>query len=57
MYMIDAVGKLFEKRGRIEKLMHKMARVKIDTEAGTVANRVERFARRHKIVGDLSGMN
>src|SRR5437588_11993819 len=56
MDVVDTVGKLLDKGGRVEKLRDKMAWVKVNAKAGAVADSIERLARRHKIVGNFGGM-
>src|SRR5260370_7737591 len=57
MNMVDTIGELLDKCGRVEKLMEEMAWVKVNTKARTVANSIKRFVCRHKIVGDFVGMH
>src|SRR5260370_42562592 len=56
MDVVDTVCKLLNKIGRIEKLMNEVAWVKIDTKAGAVADGIECFASRHKIVSNFGRM-
>src|SRR5258708_34562163 len=56
MDVVETVCKLLNKIGRIEELMNEVAWVKIDAKAGAVADGIECFARRHKIVSNFGRM-
>src|SRR5260370_24440490 len=56
MDMVDTIGELLDKCGRVEKLMEEMAWVKVNTKAAAVADGIKRFSCRHKIVGNFGGM-
>src|SRR5687768_9313946 len=57
MDVIDTIGEFVDKSYRIEELMYKMTRVVINPELRTMADRIKRFARGHKIISDLCGMH
>ena len=42
---------------RVEALVREVARIEVDPERIAVPDRVERFARRHEVVGDLGRMH
>src|SRR5207302_10173940 len=54
--VVDAISKLLDKGGGIEKLRDKMAWIKVNPKTRAVVNCIERLACRYKIVGDLGWM-
>src|SRR5579884_3484286 len=56
MNMINTFSKLLDKGRRIQKLRNKMAWVKVNAKARTVADSIQRLARRHKIIRNLGRM-
>src|SRR5689334_2327439 len=57
MNVVNAVGEVEDEGVAVEELVGEMARVKINTEAGAVADGVERLTGGDEIIGDLGRVN
>src|SRR5437879_12324239 len=54
--VVDAISKLLDKGGGIEKLRDKMAWIKVNPKTRAAVNCIERVACRLKIVGESGGL-
>ena len=57
MHVVDPVAELERELRGVEELRREVTRVEVDAERLAVADRVERLARRHEVVGDLGRMH